>query len=537
MPERQPKSATARVEPAVLVAPDVCVHWLIEAQAHRSPDSVAVSSADVSLTYRELYRRANQLAHALRQRNVGPGSRVGILLRHSVETIVAIVGVLKAGAAYVPLDPDYPVARLRHYLDSADVRVVLTTSDLAPLVGESRIALSVDAASTLLEAFSTDGPDVPVTSDDPAYVIYTSGSTGLPKGIVIPHKALVNYVQWANAVYLDSVPQNFALHSSLTFDLTVTSIFTPLTTGGTVVAYPVRGGEPPILDVLRENRADIVKLTPSHLALVAEQGLTPSRLKTFIVGGENLDAALARRVHDQFGGHVAIFNEYGPTETTVGCMIHRFDPERDRRASVPIGVPAANTRILVLDEHLLIVAPGVVGELYVGGAGLASEYLGEPTLTAERFIDDPFRPGDRLYRTGDLAQRLPDGAIEFVGRNDDQIKMRGHRIHLSEIRHVLAQHPDVRDCVVRRLEDADGRSVLVAVLRVARSTRHERLAVVRAGAAGSSRGAKRVCRRSTAAVDAEWQGRRAGPSRTGRCAPAVCAPGRSAAHGYRTKAR
>jgi acyl-coenzyme A synthetase/AMP-(fatty) acid ligase/acyl carrier protein len=194
---------------------------------------------------------------------------------------------------------------------------------------------------------------------------------------------------------------------------------------------------------------------------VAEQGLTPSRLKTFIVGGENLDAALARRVHEQFGGRVAIFNEYGPTETTVGCMIHRFDPERDRRASVPIGVPAANTRILVLDEHLQPVGPGVVGELYVGGAGLASGYLGDPTLTAERFIDDPVPPRRSAVSDGG-PRATANGAIEFVGRNDDQIKMRGYRIHLNEIRHVLAQHPDVRDCVVRRLEDADGRSVLVA---------------------------------------------------------------------------
>ena len=484
MSETKPDSVAVDFNETDAVSPpEGCVHSIIERQAEQLPDHVAARAGNDSLTYRELDRRANQLAHALGERGLGRGSRVGILLRHSVDTVVAIVGVLKAGAAYVPLDPDYPATRLQRCLQNAGVRLVLTTLDLAPLAGDEPAVLCFDGDAALLARSPEDRPVVRVMPEEPAYVIYTSGSTGAPKGIVIPHCALVNYVLWANAAYLDGVPPNFALHSSLTFDLTVTSIFAPLTTGGVVVAYPSRGGEPPILDVLREDFVDIIKLTPSHLALVAEQGMAPSRLRTFIVGGENLHTALARRIHDQFGGRVAIFNEYGPTEATVGCMIHRYDPQRDHRASVPIGRPAANTRILVLDEHLQPVAPNIVGELYIGGAGLASGYLGEPALTAERFISDPFRPGERLYRSGDLAQHLPEGVIEFLGRDDDQIKVRGHRIHLTEIRHVLAEHPKVRDSTVRRLQDSDGRSVVVAYYvsdseidaRELRAFTHERL--------------------------------------------------------------
>ncbi len=205
----------------------VSAHSLIERQAQRTPDHEAVCAANESLSYRELDRRANQLAHVLAMHGVGSGSRVGILLKHSIETVIAIVGVLKAGAAYVPLDPDLPITRLRHTLDHAGVGVVVTTSDLAPMAGGAWATLSVDADAGLLAGSSDARPDVHTGPEDPAYVIYTSGSSGVPKGIVIPHRALVNYVLWANAAYLDNRPLNFALHSSLAFDLTVTSIFSP----------------------------------------------------------------------------------------------------------------------------------------------------------------------------------------------------------------------------------------------------------------------------------------------------------------------
>ena len=219
----------------------------------------------------------------------------------------------------------------------------------------------LDADAAWLAAAPSARPAGRATPADPAYVIYTSGSTGTPKGVAISHRSLVNYVWWARSVYLNGEATDAALHSSLAFDLTVTSIFAPLVTGGAVVSYQGREGEPAILDVLADDTVGLIKLTPSHLALVADERSLPSRLRAFIVGGEQLDTALARRVHERFGGRVAIFNEYGPTEATVGCMIHRFDPDRDHRAAVPIGVPAANARIYVLDGRLEPAAPGGVG--------------------------------------------------------------------------------------------------------------------------------------------------------------------------------
>ena len=391
----------------------------------------------------------------------GRDSRVGILLAHSPETIVSVLGVLKSGAAYVPLDPEHPAGRIGPMLDDAGVQIVVTTEALAHLAGD-RDVVRLDADAAWLAAAPSARPAGRATPGDPAYVIYTSGSTGTPKGVAISHRSLVNYVWWARSVYLNGEATDAALHSSLAFDLTVTSIFAPLVTGGAVVSYQGREGEPAILDVLADDTVGLIKLTPSHLALVADERSLPSRLRAFIVGGENLDTALARRVHERFGGRVAIFNEYGPTEATVGCMIHRFDPDRDHRAAVPIGGPAANARIYVLDGRLEPAAPGGVGQIYIGGDGLALGYLGQPELTADRFVADPFNRGARMYRTGDVARRLPDGPIEFLGRNDDQVKIRGHRIDLNEVRHAVVQHPGVRDAAVRRLDDPDGSGVIVA---------------------------------------------------------------------------
>jgi amino acid adenylation domain-containing protein len=430
-------------------------------QARDAPDRIAVRAEGRASTYGDLARRANQLARLLETYHVGARCRVGILLDHSVETLVAILGVLKAGAAYVPADPDTPGARLRQVLDDAKVEIVLTTTEHSRSSLGARL-IYLDADAERLAEMPAELPGVRPAQQDPAYVIYSSGSTGRPKGIVISHGALWNYVSWANAVYLENRPADLPLHSALAFDLTVTSIFSPLTTGGVVVAYRPRRGEPPIGDVFKEDQVDLIKLTPSHLTLALEQPATPSRLRAFIVGGENLDTELARRVDERFGQRVAIFNEYGPTETTVGCMIHEYDRERDRRRSVPIGRPAANTRIYVLNERGESIGEHGVGELYVAGAGLALEYLNDPVLTGQRFLPDPFCPGALMYRTGDLARRLENGLLEFVGREDDQIKIRGHRIHLGEIRQVLMRHPAVCEAVIRRVEGPGSRSDLVA---------------------------------------------------------------------------
>ena len=289
-----------------------------------------------------------------------------------------------------------------------------------------------------------------------------SGSTGQPKGVAISHRSLVNYTQWASRVYVQNDTLAFPLYSSLAFDLTVTSIFTPLITGNRIIVYRQEGRDSALFDILRDNKVGVLKLTPSHLALIKDDDHGASMIKRLIVGGEALETETARQVHESFGGAVEVLNEYGPTEATVGCMLHKYDPESDRRAFVPIGKPAANTQIYILDESLKPVAENVLGELYISGAGLAAGYLNRHDLTKERFIANPFRDGERMYRSGDVARWLTGAEIEFIGRRDEQVKFHGYRVELNEITSALNKHAQVRDSVVTLQRDAGGNDALVA---------------------------------------------------------------------------
>ena len=442
------------------------------AQVARTPDAVAVERGGASLTYRQLDARTDQLARHLRARGVGPEDRVAICMERSIDVVVAIWAVLKAGGCYVPIDPAHPPVRKAHVLADAAPSAVLVLGEGAlgpapspkggaPAVGPPVIdlgRLDLDQESDL------DPAEAPLP--DPshvAYIIYTSGSTGEPKGTMVTHRNLHNYVTWARSAYQDDAgdPEgpglDYPLYSSLAFDLTVTSIFVPLVSGGRIVVYNesdhVRGLE--VLDVFEDDEVDVVKLTPAHLELVLDRIPATSRIRRLIVGGEDFKTDLARRTHDAFGSRatdIEILNEYGPTEATVGCMLHRFDPVTDTATSVPIGTPAANSTITVLDRHGMPVPPGVQGEMYIGGEGVASGYLGRPELTAERFDDDPLRPGGRRYRTGDLARWGRDGRLVFLGRRDDQVKIGGARVELGEIQAALAAHVGVREAVVGLVE-------------------------------------------------------------------------------------
>ncbi len=266
---------------------------------------------------------------------------------------------------------------------------------------------------------------------------------------MIEHRGLTNYIAWAAKVYGQGERLDFAFFTSLAFDLTVTSIFMPLVSGGRIVVYREDETDrtPVVVRIFRERAVEIVKLTPAHLSMVRDLGLEGGRIRRLILGGEDLKTDLCRAVHEAFGGDIAIFNEYGPTETVVGCMIHRFDPETDRGTSVPIGKPADNVRLYLLDRHGAPVPVGASGEMYVGGDGVGREYLNRPDLTAERFLADPFRAGGRMYRTGDLARWRPDGVMEYLGRVDHQVKIRGHRIELDEVAAVLGEHEAVAETV------------------------------------------------------------------------------------------
>ena len=311
-----------------------CLHELFAQQVAHTPEAVAVSFGAEQLTYAELNARANQLGHYLRGRRIEAGKLVGIYLEHATEMVVAVLGVLKAGAGYVPVDPEHPQSRLQLMLADAGVEVVLTQERLQTNLRASGVeTVCLDADWERISEEGCDDITSIVSPQDLAYVIYTSGSTGTPKGIRITHQALVNYVWWARDVYLRGEPQDFALYSSLSFDLTVTSIYVPLLSGGRVVVYRKEHWESPLLRILEEAQVDVLKLTPSHLTLIKDRNNRSSRVKRLIVGGEALTTELARQVHESFGGQVEIYNEYGPTEATVGCMLYRYRAG-DRQAGV-----------------------------------------------------------------------------------------------------------------------------------------------------------------------------------------------------------
>ncbi|PMB02626.1 non-ribosomal peptide synthetase [Fischerella thermalis CCMEE 5273] len=438
---------------------DQTIHQLFEEQVIKTPEKVALFLGNKEMTYDELNGRSNQLARFLLKRNVRKGTIVGLLCSHSFEAVIGMLGVLKAGATYLPIDPNYPLERVRYILQDAQMKWVLIddeatlpgfTGEVIPLHADGRFtgpASNVDASS---------GPS------DLAYIIYTSGSTGYPKGTMIEHGGLVNYVSWAKKTYIgSSETEVFPFYSSLAFDLTVTSIFTPLISGNTVIIYPEEEDAFVLHKILRDGRASIIKLTPSHLSLLLEWEPRASSIKKWIVGGEDLKVNLAKKISDRFPG-TQIYNEYGPTEATVGCMIHRFDRQQDTGISVPIGVPADNTRIYVLDAYQNPVPIGEVGELYISGDGVARGYLHQPRLTQEKFVNNPFHDSLRMYRSGDLARFIDEKRIEYIGRADHQEKIRGYRIERGEIEHCLLTHPLINEAVVVNQKSISERGILYA---------------------------------------------------------------------------
>jgi amino acid adenylation domain-containing protein len=436
-----------------------CVHRLFEAQAWR--ETPAVIAADATLSYRELNARANTLARRLIAAGAGPGALVGICLERNAGIVVALLAVLKAGAAYVPLDPAYPVDRLAFMLEDARARVLVTERRLADglrLSAPANVYLDEEQAAGEQPA---GNPVVDVRPGDLAYVIYTSGSTGRPKGTQISHGALCNFLlSMKEAPGLGERDKLLAV-TTLSFDIAGLELYLPLIAGASVVvAGRDAAASAPDLQALIERHAPtVMQATPATWRMLVENGWTGSKGMKLLCGGEamsrDLAAALLARAE-------SVWNMYGPTETTVWSTLHRVVDGSE--TVVPVGRPIANTQIYVLDTDLSPVPVGVPGELYIGGAGVARGYLDRPVLTAERFVPDPFGPahGARLYRTGDLVRYRPDGSLLFLSRLDHQVKLRGFRIELGEIEAVLAQHDGVRQAVAVIREDAPGDQRLIA---------------------------------------------------------------------------
>ncbi|MFI1799468.1 amino acid adenylation domain-containing protein [Streptomyces sp. NPDC020379] len=446
-----------RQGPLVPYASDRTLHSLIEEQAARTPDRVAVAAdgTDPGLTYAELDTRADRLARVLRAEGVRPGDRVAVLMRRAPRTLVALLGVLKSGGAYVPVDPGYPAERIAFLLQDSRAKVVLVAAGSPePQVADDVRVLRVDELPD-----APDGPLEPVaTSRDLAYVIYTSGSTGKPKGVMVEHHSVVNRLAWMQSRYPVGEGDVLLQKTPVSFDVSVWELFWWAIEGARLALLPVGGEKDPrgILRTLAAQRVTVTHFVPSMLGPfldllddAPELRAEAASLRYVFCSGEALPAARVEQFNRIFGGDSApkLVNLYGPTEATVD--VSYFDCPTDGTVRrVPIGRPVHNTRLHVLDAHGGLQPVGVPGELCVGGVQVARGYLERPELTAEKFTDDPFTPGGRLYRTGDLARWLADGTVEYLGRIDGQVKIRGNRVELGEVRHFLARVPGVRDAVV-----------------------------------------------------------------------------------------
>ncbi len=428
------------------------VHALFAAQAERTPGAVAVVSGSGSLSYAELDRAANRLANHLRGLGVGRETRVGICMERSAELVTALLGVLRAGGAYVPLDPGYPRERLAFVLEDSGAAVLLAHGDAADgLAAPGVRVLRLDAGGERIAAASEAPPAADADPDGLAYVIYTSGSTGVPKGVGIPHRALSAHMRWMQRAYPLTAADRVLQKTPVGFDASVWEFWAPLLAGATLVMAPPDAHRDPAMlaRTTERERITVLQVVPSFLGALLEDGRLGRRggLRRLFCGGEALPAALAERARAATGAEVV--NLYGPTEACIDAVAHTFAGS-EAGATVPIGRAVDGVRTRVLDRAGNAVPVGVPGELHLGGAQLARGYLGRPGLTAGAFVPDPFAAGagERLYRTGDRVRLLPAGALEFLGRVDEQVKVRGFRIEPAEVEAVLRRHPGVRDAVV-----------------------------------------------------------------------------------------
>jgi amino acid adenylation domain-containing protein len=447
---------------------DLCIHHLFEAQVRESPDAIAVEQEETRLSYRELNRRANQLAHYLRRAGVGPEVRVGICLERSPEMLVGLLGILKAGGSYVPIDPGYPQQRVALMVKEGQLGIILTQERWrAGLAGQGVQLVVMDRDWEQLAAEREQNPEVKLDGENLVYTIYTSGSTGRPKGVELRHRGLLNYIPYAAQVMEVTAADRFLQFASLSFDTAVEEIFVTLTSGARLVLRTdaMLSSVEKFLETCAQWQVTILDPPTAYwhevVAQLAAKNLSlPASLRVVFVGGERV---LEERVKQwrELVTEVKLFNGYGPTETTIVALMEELS--KAANGAVTIGRPVANTSAYILDEKLKPVPVGVTGELYIGGEGLARGYLQQADLSAERFVPDAFgsQSGGRLYRTGDLVRHRGDGSIEYLGRADGQVKIRGYRVELREVEMALLGHGRVKEAAVLLRDDVGAEKQLV----------------------------------------------------------------------------
>ncbi len=424
---------------------------LFKEQVGKTPDNIAAVRGQDTISYRELDERSTDLAHQLVKMGAAPEKTVALFMHRSIEALIGIWGVLKSGAAYVPIDTSFPAdRRLAMITEPKAICVLSNTAEL-----QATVEADVDVPVLLIDRHGDYAQDLgtlptPPAPDNLAYIIFTSGSTGRPKGTLLTHQGLMNHIWWCKDAYLQGEVMDFPFNASFSFDSMIATLFLTPITGGKIQIYSeadyARGLE--AVAIFQEDAVDFVKLTPSHMSLIADHVSGTERIKVLYSGGEELKTSLATRMKEKFGREIRLTNAYGPTEVVVACTLHEFDPEKDTGQAVPIGRPGYNMRLYLLDKYRQPVPPGVEGELYVSSDGVARGYLNRPELNAERFLDDPFRAGARMYKSGDMARWNEKGEIIFAGRKDNQVKIRGVRIELSGLETILQKHPDINLVVV-----------------------------------------------------------------------------------------
>jgi len=445
---------------------DKCIHQLFESQVERTPDRVAVIYENKQLLYKELNQRANQVAHHLRSLGVKPEVLVGICFERSLEMVVGLLGILKAGGAYIPLDPSYPQERIVYMLSDSQMSVVLTQKKLVLRLPDQEarvVCLDTDWHKISLE--KDENPTCGVSPSNLAYVIYTSGSTGKPKGVMIPHRAVINHMFWMQETFPLTEVDRVLQKTPFSFDASIWEFYAPLLAGSQLVMARPGGNQDGayLIKVIKEQKITILQLVPSFLRMLLEiNGIeTCTSLRRVFCGGEALPVKLQERLNAKLDA--TLHNLYGPTEACIDATFYTCSDQEHHQQIVPIGRPISNTQVYILDQYLQPVPIGVPGELYIGGASLARGYLNRPDFTNDKFIPNPFsdEPEARLYKTGDLTRYLPDGNIVFLGRMDNQVKIRGVRIAIEEVESTLEQHPQVSQAVVIAREDQLGDKRLV----------------------------------------------------------------------------